>query len=230
MEAADPLAAHGLRPAPSTKMRESADITKIAPALVRAQGIMENPPRNRTVQVRSQGGAQEEWRPVEGCPGYWVSAFGRVQGKRGEMLKPAFVRGYPAVTVVMLDGRRLLKKVHRLVCEAFHGPSPPSPPKYVVAHLDGTRTNNRAENLIWATQAENKSHEITHGTRRSGEHHPQCKLSLDQVRLIRAAYATAPRTPKGRVAMGFRHSLAQRFGVSVPLVAKIIKGSIWRCP
>ena len=41
----------------NSKMRESADIAKIAPALVRAQGAMENPPRNRSVQVRTQAGA-----------------------------------------------------------------------------------------------------------------------------------------------------------------------------
>ena len=41
----------------TSKMRESADIAKIAPALVRAQGAMENPPRNRSVQVRTQAGA-----------------------------------------------------------------------------------------------------------------------------------------------------------------------------
>ena len=40
-----------------SKMRESADIAQIAPALVRAQGAMENPPRNRSVQVRTQAGS-----------------------------------------------------------------------------------------------------------------------------------------------------------------------------
>ena len=41
----------------NSKMRESADISKISPALVRAQGAMENPPRNRSVQVRTQAGS-----------------------------------------------------------------------------------------------------------------------------------------------------------------------------
>ncbi|MBV9748464.1 MAG: hypothetical protein JO157_06605, partial [Acetobacteraceae bacterium] len=41
----------------ASKMRESADISKIAPALVRAQAAMENPPRNRSVQVRTQAGS-----------------------------------------------------------------------------------------------------------------------------------------------------------------------------
>jgi len=46
----------------NSKMRESADISKIAPALVRAQGAMESPPRNRSVQVRTQAGASYTFR------------------------------------------------------------------------------------------------------------------------------------------------------------------------
>lgn len=45
------------------------------------------------------------------------------------------------------------KKIHRLVCEAFHGPSPF--PKAVVIHLDEDALNNAAENLRWGTQKEN---------------------------------------------------------------------------
>jgi hypothetical protein len=41
----------------NSKMRESADISKIVPALVRAQAAMVNPPRNRSVQVRTQAGS-----------------------------------------------------------------------------------------------------------------------------------------------------------------------------
>lgn len=44
-------------------------------------------------------------------------------------------------------------KVHRLVCEAFHGPPPFD--KAVVIHLDEDATNNRADNLKWGTQKEN---------------------------------------------------------------------------
>jgi hypothetical protein len=44
-------------------------------------------------------------------------------------------------------------KVHRLVCEAFHGePNMDTP---VCMHIDENSANNRAENLRWATQKEN---------------------------------------------------------------------------
>lgn len=44
-------------------------------------------------------------------------------------------------------------KVHRIVCEGFHGPPPF--PKAVVIHLDEDALNNRPENLKWGTQKEN---------------------------------------------------------------------------
>lgn len=44
-------------------------------------------------------------------------------------------------------------KVHRAVCEAFHGPSPFA--GAVVIHLDEDALNNRPENLKWGTQKEN---------------------------------------------------------------------------
>lgn len=43
----------------NSKMRESNDIAQIAPALVRAQAAMENPLRNRSVQVRTQAGSYQ---------------------------------------------------------------------------------------------------------------------------------------------------------------------------
>lgn len=44
-------------------------------------------------------------------------------------------------------------KVHRLVCEAFHGPPPFD--GAVVIHLDEDAHNNKPENLKWGTQKEN---------------------------------------------------------------------------
>ncbi len=44
-------------------------------------------------------------------------------------------------------------KVHRAVCEAFHGPPPFE--GAVVIHLDEDGLNNRPENLKWGTQKEN---------------------------------------------------------------------------
>lgn len=46
----------------ASKMRESADISQIAPALACAQAAMTNPPRNRNVEVRTRAGATYTFR------------------------------------------------------------------------------------------------------------------------------------------------------------------------
>ena len=43
--------------------------------------------------------------------------------------------------------------LHRLLCGAFHGPPPT--PEHEVDHRNRNRSDNRAENLRWATKAEN---------------------------------------------------------------------------
>lgn len=49
--------------------------------------------------------------------------------------------------------RQAPRKVHQLVCEAFHGPRPFD--EAVVIHIDEDGLNNRPENLRWGTQKEN---------------------------------------------------------------------------
>lgn len=56
--------------------------------------------------------------------------------------------GYRAVGI-----SRKVYKVHRLVCEAFHGLPPAD--KCQVDHINRTKDDNRPENLRWANQSEN---------------------------------------------------------------------------
>jgi len=63
-------------------------------------------------------------------------------------------------------------KVHRLVCEAFHGPAPFE--RAVVIHIDENALNNRPENLRWGTQKENLNmpNFIEYCKSRTGENSP----------------------------------------------------------
>lgn len=90
-------------------------------------------------------------RELARFPGFGICADGTIIGKRGRPLVPfPNIDGYPAVR---LAGISAGFPVHRLVCEAFHGPKPT--PKHEVAHWDGDKTNNTAPNLRWATHKEN---------------------------------------------------------------------------
>lgn len=113
---------------------------------------------------------QVVWRPVMGYEDrYEVSNDGRVRsvdayvncrgGKtrlsKGR-IKPLYRnnRGYVIVNLCK-DNKAEYSLVHRLVAEAFIE-NPHNKPQ--VNHIDGDSTNNRADNLEWVTDNENKAH------------------------------------------------------------------------
>ena len=96
--------------------------------------------------------------PPEGLkgrkPGCWqVSSEGRYRNSRGGISHGCLEgSGY---CVVGICGRKF--KVHRLIACAFLGP-PPSKAACQVNHIDGNHSNNRIDNLEWATPSENIRH------------------------------------------------------------------------
>lgn len=135
---------------------------------------------------------EEIWKPVPSREGIYVSSLGRVQLPMREARMPkGGVRTYnpkPTYGVTTKSSKKAMHsykgiynrfygimKVHRLVCEAFHG-IPPFPDA-VVIHLDENAHNNRPENLKWGSQKENlnmpkikKYHKS-----RTGENSPRAK-------------------------------------------------------
>lgn len=124
----------------------------------------------------SQYPDREIWKPVPSEPGVLASSWGRIVlppryaplpngGFRAYMPEPRYGQVSKAskhaahefrLIMVRRDeaaARQAPRKVHQLVCEAFHGPKPF--PEAVVLHLDEDAHNNRPENLRWGTQKEN---------------------------------------------------------------------------
>lgn len=116
---------------------------------------------------------KEEWRLTD-VPGYAVSNFGRVKSlarsyRRGgrniaahwitseeKILKPVLASRYWYVELRdPVREKYIRNSVHRLVALAFHD-NPEG--KLEVNHLDENRSNNRADNLKWATRLENVHH------------------------------------------------------------------------
>lgn len=60
--------------------------------------------------------------------------------------------GYHHV-LMNIDGKRVYRRVHKLVAQAFHGDPPTS--KHQVNHINGVRTDNRPDNLNYLTSREN---------------------------------------------------------------------------
>lgn len=105
---------------------------------------------------------QEQWKPIEGFPGYYVSDRGRVFGKSGKILSHEIMKkGYHRVGVFK-GGKIHHKMVHRLVAEAFIE-NPNNCPQ--VNHIDGNKDNNTVDNLEWCTNQYNIKHSIQIGLR-----------------------------------------------------------------
>lgn len=108
----------------------------------------------------------ELWRPVDGYDGlYEVSDAGRVRslpraGTRGGVLHgDVHPGGYPSVKLSK-DGHKTHLTVHTLVISAFRGSRPPG---QECRHVNGNPADNRLDNLLWGTSAENSQDMVKHG-------------------------------------------------------------------
>jgi hypothetical protein len=179
----------------------------------------------------------ERWKEVGWLAGYRgvleVSDAGRVKrrsyvyeakGRYGQLMtihKPDIVyatclsgSGYPELAI-QLAGKRRKMHVHILVARAF---VPGYARHLCVNHINGVKTDNRAENLEWVTLSRNTEHQWEIGlVNLRGDSHPSRKLSSGKVRIIRDLLrlgATA-------------NSLAVLLEVSPSLIDKIRDGKRW---
>lgn len=130
----------------------------------------------------------EMWKKVIDFPEYEVSTLGNVRRAKaargatvGKLLKPYTSCGY--LKVYLISGERKRKvAVHRIVLETFIG-QPTG--KLDCCHWNGIRTDNRLENLRWASRSENMKDAKRHGTLAVGERHGHAKLTVEKVQRIR---------------------------------------------
>ena len=176
---------------------------------------------------RAQGEAVE-WRDVVGYAGlYDVSSQGSIRsyrtpgsfavsGRPTVMVPYTTPGGYKRVSLTGADGRCIGRTVHSVVAEAFIGPRPHL---HQVNHIDGSKENNRADNLEYVTCLENHRHAARVGLKARGEAHGAAKLTSADVGLIREALAAGEAVA----------SVARRFGVAWSTIRWIKIGKTWRC-
>ena len=103
-----------------------------------------------------------------------------------------------------------------MVCAAFGGPAPS--PDHEAAHLDGDTSNNRSDNLCWATPLENAAHKIAHGTNPIGSKNGMAALTEVNVGPVFEAYCDGASLDK----------IASGFAVSPGTISNIVSGKSWR--
>jgi hypothetical protein len=157
---------------------------------------------------------------------YEVSDLGRIRNAQTGRIfrlstkdRDGYLRFY--LQIDGAGGPRTVYKVHRLVCAAFHGPSPEGRP--MALHGNGIPSDNRASNLRWGNQRENTADALMHGTARvpaarRGQTSPRAKVTDAQAREIRQRYEAG----------GVRQvDLGAEYGISARTVSGIVRGVRW---
>lgn len=170
---------------------------------------------------------QTKYRPIPNFPGYEVGNDGSVwsrwvRGRRPvtlgdwywQMKTPFDGKGYQIVCLFR-GKRRYMKRVCRLVLEAFVGPSQKGEE---CCHKDGNPANNYLTNLRWGSRASNMADRINHGTANRGERHGRSKLSENDVRSIKILLQ------KGWT----QKKIAAKFNVHRVLISMIKLGKVWK--
>ena len=157
----------------------------------------------------------EIWKTIEEYPDYQISSAGNVMSyKNGRKIlrklsttKKGYVR-----TSFRHNGESKMIPVHQLVLKHF-GPS--QPPNTTPDHINRIKTDNRIENLRWATPEQQRENSVP--AKLKGETNGSSKLTEAQVREIKEKSAQGIASRK----------IAKEYGVTKTLILYIRSGRLW---
>ncbi len=168
----------------------------------------------------------EVWRQVPGweAEGYWGSDHGRVR-KHEQVLRPD--RSGPYDRYTLTDGRvgapySCTRKRrfcgHQIIALTFIGHYPSGCRS--INHKDGSKRNNRPENLEYTSHSANNRHayEVLGRLTNQGTRHGMCKLTEANVVEIRAL----------RESGEMLKTIAAQFAVTVETVYDIVRRRSWK--
>lgn len=104
------------------------------------------------------------YHEIKGFENYRIDRNGVVHNTKTGVIKSSYINksnGYLYVDLYK-DNKAYKRPIHRLIAETFI-PNPENKP--TVDHINGNRTDNRIENLRWATYSEQNSRFNTVGVR-----------------------------------------------------------------
>lgn len=165
--------------------------------------------------------------PIPNYPGYMLGSDGSAWSQwikgRWKRRRPTWRRlktppgsyGYPQLNLSCPEtGKMTHFKLHILMLRVFVGPMPHG---LMTRHLNGNRTDNRIENLVYGTAAENAADTSLHGRTNRGTRSPLTHLTDNNVIGIIKRLTNGDK----------RKDLAVEFGVSLSAINDIAQGRTW---
>ena len=157
-------------------------------------------------------------KPLIGYEGlYEITSDGKIYSLPKRTLKRRQIvrfsrnnSGYDCVALCK-NGKHRTHTVHKLVMETFVGERPEH---MDIDHINGIKSDNNVDNLRYCTRSENMKNARRNGFKNYGEHSRFSKLTQDNVDYIRNSQMT-------------QSQLAEKFGVSVATISRIIRYKIW---
>lgn len=148
---------------------------------------------------------------------YWATSDGRIVERTRDGFQPVKVwqpnpnlpgGRYPMVALMTAKGRKKSFRVHRVVCEAFHG----DPNDRWALHANDDAADNTPGNLRWGSPKDNTRDSLRNGTFNGGG---TCRLTHVQVRQAWSDF----NGKRGEVT-----ALAERYGVARRTMTDILRG------
>ena len=167
----------------------------------------------------------EEWRTIvfdekiSEKEKFKISNHGRIincKGKEEYLQSITFINGYQNLPLKQKTGKGTSRYVHKLVAQHFLEKND----GIYVIHLNYDKTDNRVENLKWATKKEKEDHQFSNPKYKGVRRITNSKLNEGRVRMIKKKLNDPNR--KTRLKM-----IAKQFGISEMQLYRIKSGENW---
>lgn len=166
---------------------------------------------------------------------YYIDKLGNiysyVNNHKGKLINPRKLKcwgKYPQCKIVMPDGSIKRIIIHRAVAEAFI-PNPKNKPE--VNHKNGIKTDNRVENLEWATRSENIKHGYKLGLYKSTDFHKKRASEANLGENNHFAILDVKKVLQIKILIKEKNfsqsNIAKKYGVSSSTITAIKKKRAW---